>query len=132
MAQLVKNYDFGLPLSKIEELDNIERNILTDDDYASSLVQLLLPLLIMIKRRIQLLIDTKITYHCSMCAYFIFLCRLYSWSPSRAQYSIISTKCLPMISLKSSIGTAPTINWPWNKDFSFGTYCLVWTILLYI
>lgn len=38
MAQLVKNYNFGLPLNTIEELDNIERNLFTDDKYASSLV----------------------------------------------------------------------------------------------
>lgn len=38
MAQLVKNYNFGLPLNTIEELNNIERNLLTDDKYGSSLV----------------------------------------------------------------------------------------------
>lgn len=38
MAQLIKNYNFGLPLNTPEELDNIERNLFTDDKYASSLV----------------------------------------------------------------------------------------------
>lgn len=38
MAHLIKNYNFGLPLNNVEDLDNIERQILTDDKYASSLV----------------------------------------------------------------------------------------------
>lgn len=38
MAHLVKDYDFGFPLTNIEQLNNIERNILTDDGYASTLV----------------------------------------------------------------------------------------------
>lgn len=38
MAELVKDYDFGFPLKSVEQLDNIERNILSDDKYASSLV----------------------------------------------------------------------------------------------
>lgn len=38
LAQLVENYDFGLPLNTIEELDNIERNLHINDNYASSLV----------------------------------------------------------------------------------------------
>lgn len=49
MAQLVKDYNFGLPMNKIEELDNIERNILTDDQYASSMVN---------KKKIELIIPT--------------------------------------------------------------------------
>lgn len=40
MAQLVKDYDFGFPLKNVEQLDNIERNILTDDKYATSLVNI--------------------------------------------------------------------------------------------
>lgn len=38
MAQLVKDYDFGFPLKNIEQLDDIERNILSDDKYGTSLV----------------------------------------------------------------------------------------------
>lgn len=38
MAHLVKDYNFGFPLKNVQQLDAIEQNILTDDKYATSLV----------------------------------------------------------------------------------------------
>lgn len=38
MAQLIKDYNFGFPLRNVQQLDDIEQNILTDDKYATSLV----------------------------------------------------------------------------------------------
>lgn len=38
MAQLIKDYNFGFPLQNVQQLDDIEQNILTDDKYATSLV----------------------------------------------------------------------------------------------
>lgn len=39
MALLIKDYDFGLPLKTIEDLDKIETNLLMDDKYTSCLVR---------------------------------------------------------------------------------------------
>lgn len=38
MAQLIKDYNFGFPLRNVQQLDDIEQNILTDDKYQTSLV----------------------------------------------------------------------------------------------
>lgn len=40
MASLVKNYNFGFPLTNLEQLDALEQNLLTDDQYTESLVSL--------------------------------------------------------------------------------------------
>lgn len=38
MAQLIDNYNFGFPLNTVEDLNNVEQNIVTDDKYVSTLV----------------------------------------------------------------------------------------------
>lgn len=38
MAQLIDNYNFGFPLKTVQDLDNVEQNMLTDDKYVSTLV----------------------------------------------------------------------------------------------
>lgn len=57
MAQLVKDYNFGFPLKNVQQLDAIEQNILTDDKYASSLVNYqktnFHPLIIIVKKKFQ-------------------------------------------------------------------------------
>lgn len=49
MAQLVKDYNFGFPLRSVEQLDDIERNILSDDKYATSLVKFFITIFYYIK-----------------------------------------------------------------------------------
>lgn len=52
MAQLIDNYNFGFPLNTVEDLNNVEQNIVTDDKYVSTLVSVCWPNMVLIWMRL--------------------------------------------------------------------------------
>lgn len=110
MAQLVKNYTFGLPLNTIEELNNIERNLFTDDKYAASLVNKI--------HFIRIYRKTSTNY-CPP------IFRSVIWNHTKDRFLKISQNCSRTILSNNAIGMAPIIRPRWSRGSSFVQFCSV-------